>query len=208
MVVRRQIHWFIMWLSRVSSHGSGVCGIPASVSLVKVTQEYILSWYDLRCCWDVKLQKLSISWIAHLWWLAIFWVITWPGMAFSDRRPCFHVSIVCKCVWTFLLLYSCLMHTRERAAQVAELWQWWHHYYSLVVRWGLKRCFTVVWQGRGGGYRLVTGHTHGDFIAIGHQAAGTAIPLSQNDYLDTEPTSPCHLLIMLSTRLGSDKYNF
>ena len=41
----------------------------------------------------------------------------------------------------------------------------------------------------------------------GNQAAGTKTQYpSQAHYLDTEPSSPCPTLLMLSTRLRSDKY--
>ena len=52
-------------------------------------------------------------------------------------------------------------------AQVAELWHRWHHYYSLVVQWGMKLCFTVVRQARWeDDYWLVTLPAHGDFIVL------------------------------------------
>ena len=38
----------------------------------------------------------------------------------------------------------------------------------LVVRCGMKRCFTAVGQARGGGYQLVKVRTHGDFIVLPH----------------------------------------
>ena len=49
---------------------------------------------------------------------------------------------------------------------------------------------------------------HGDFILL-PQATGTVnCYLTQLHYPDTEPTSPCPILIMPSARLGSDKYQF
>ena len=45
--------------------------------------------------------------------------------------------------------------------------------------------------------------------SLGHQAAGIMICYpTQSHYLDTEPTSPCDILKMMSARLGSDKYKF
>ena len=42
-----------------------------------------------------------------------------------------------------------------------------------------------------------------------HQAAGTMTCYpTQAHYPDTEPTSPCPIIIMPSARLGSDKYRF
>ena len=54
-------------------------------------------------------------------------------------------------------------------------------------------------------YQLVREHTHGDFIVV---------PLGNHDpichsimyYSDTEPTSPCLILLLPGVRLGSDKY--
>ena len=73
------------------------------------------------------------------------------------------------CVYgELLLLYSCLMHTKGMA-QATKLWQWRPHYFSLVVRWSMKLCFTLVGQARwGDGYRFVTVCTHGDFIMLPH----------------------------------------
>ena len=63
------------------------------------------------------------------------------------------------------------------------------------------------------GYRIVTVHTHGDWL---HSAAPlenktTRIMIwypTQLYYSDTESTNPCPILIMLSTWLGNDKYEF
>ena len=42
---------------------------------------------------------------------------------------------------------------------------------------------------------------------VGHQAAGTTTCYPpQSHYPDTEPMSPCPILIMLSAGLGSGKY--
>ena len=52
-------------------------------------------------------------------------------------------------------------------------------------------------------------YSHGDIIALEHQASGTmTCYLTQSHYPDTEPTIPCPILIILSIRLGSDKYTF
>ena len=46
-------------------------------------------------------------------------------------------------------------------------------------------------------------------VPLGNPAVSTMIPYStQSHYPDTEPTSPCPIWIMLSTWLGSDKYQF
>ena len=46
-------------------------------------------------------------------------------------------------------------------------------------------------------------------ISLEHQAASTMTCYpTQSHYNDTEPTSPCPILIMPSTRLGSNKYQF
>ena len=42
-------------------------------------------------------------------------------------------------------------------------------------------------------------HTHGGFIVLPHRNP-------QTDYSDTLLTSPYSILLMLSTKLGSDKY--
>ena len=45
--------------------------------------------------------------------------------------------------------------------------------------------------------------------SLEHQATGTMTCYpTQSRYPDTEPTSPCHVLIMPSARLRSDKYTF
>ena len=87
------------------------------------------------------------------------------------------------------------------------LWHWRHHYYSLVVWWGMKLCFTVVGQASpvGDGYQLVTVHTHGNFIELPHWNTMTCYP-TPSHYPDTEPPSPCPILILLSARLWSDKH--
>ena len=76
----------------------------------------------------------------------------------------------------FVSLYSCLIHTKG-VAQVAELRQWRHHYYSLVVWGGMKLCFTVVgcaqWEE---GYQLVTVDTHGNFIVLSHWDSKPPVP--------------------------------
>ena len=43
---------------------------------------------------------------------------------------------------------------------------------------------------------------------LGYQAASTMTCTTQSHYPDTEPTSPCPILLMLSANLGSDKYQF
>ena len=45
----------------------------------------------------------------------------------------------------FVSFYSSFTYTYGMA-QVAELQQWWHHYFSLVVRRDVKQCFKVVEQ--------------------------------------------------------------
>ena len=58
-------------------------------------------------------------------------------------------------------------------------------------------------------YWLVTVRTHGDFIALtllGHQATSTMIRYpTQSHYPDTERSSLCHILLMLSTWLPEAK---
>ena len=60
----------------------------------------------------------------------------------------------------------------------------------------------------GDGYRLVTVHTHGDFIVLPHWETrpSASWPPTQLHYPDTKPTSLYPILIMLSTWLGSDRY--
>ena len=62
------------------------------------------------------------------------------------------------------------------------------------------------------GYRLGTGFTYGDFIVLpplGDQATSTMTWYStQLHFPDTRPTGPYPILIMPSTWLGSDKYQF
>ena len=46
-------------------------------------------------------------------------------------------------------------------------------------------------------------------VKLGNQTASTMTWYpTQSHYLDTELTSPCHILLVLSTRLESDKYQF
>ena len=88
-------------------------------------------------------------------------------------------------------------------AQVPELWQWWHHYYSLVVQWDMKLCFTIVGRARSGdGYRIVTVCIDGSFIVLPQWNIMACNP-TQSHYPDTEPTSPYPILIMRSVRLGA-----
>ena len=87
--------------------------------------------------------------------------------------------------------------------------------YSLVVRWGMKQSFTVVeqaWWEVGGWGRVPTcDSAHSLWLystaSLGHKATMTCYP-TQSHYPDTEPTSPCPILIMPSAWLGSDKYQF
>ena len=61
-------------------------------------------------------------------------------------------------------------------------------------------------------YWLVTVCSHGEFYSaapLGHQATSTMIWYpTQSHYRDTEPISPFPILVMPSTCLGSDKYQF
>ena len=57
--------------------------------------------------------------------------------------------------------------------------------------------------------------THGDdfmhysAVVLGDRAAGTMVRyLIQSHYPDTELTGPFHILVMLGTRLLSDKYQY
>ena len=76
------------------------------------------------------------------------------------------------------------------------------------------RCFTS-WQhprSYQDGYRLVgSAHSWRLYSAVSqeHQTTSTMTCYpTQSPYPDTEPTSPCPILIMTSIRLGSDKYQF
>ena len=65
----------------------------------------------------------------------------------------------------------------------------------------------------GGGYRLVTVSTQGEFIysaaSLEHQATGTMTYYpTQSHYPAIEKTSPCPIIILPGARLGSDKYQF
>ena len=68
------------------------------------------------------------------------------------------------------------------------------------------------WQQDQDGYRVVTVHTHVDFISAappGDQADSTmtGYPI-QSHYHAFEPTSRCPILIMQSAWLGSDKNKY
>ena len=85
----------------------------------------------------------------------------------------------------------------------------------MVVQWGMKlmhhSCETS--PVGGGRYRPVTVHTHGDFIVLPHWntrpvAPWSAIPLSCIILILSQSNRICPILIMLSARLGSDKYQF
>ena len=87
------------------------------------------------------------------------------------------------------------MHTWG-AAEVTELRQWRYHYYSLVVRWGMKLFFTVMSQTQSGVERLVPtcDSAHSLWLyspaTLGHQAAGTMTCYpTQSHYPDTETLS-------------------
>ena len=65
-------------------------------------------------------------------------------------------------------------------------------------------CFMFLARSYPEGYRLVTVHIHGD--SLGQQATTLwTCYTNQSHYTDTEPTSPCLILIRPSARLGSDK---
>ena len=61
----------------------------------------------------------------------------------SFTRTLVRGDILSSCVWVIVSVYSWFMHTLG-TTQVAELWHWWHHYYSLVVWWGMKLHFSVL----------------------------------------------------------------
>ena len=97
--------------------------------------------------------------------------------------------------------------------QITELWQRRHHYFALVVRWGMKQCFTVVRHARWGDENWLCDSAHSwrlySAALLGDLATSTVTCYStQSHYPDTEPTSPCSILIMRGTRLGSNKYQF
>ena len=74
----------------------------------------------------------------------------------------------------------------------------------------MKQCFTVVGQAQWQGDRwcqLMTVGTHGNFIVLPHWDIMTCYPI-QSHYPDHEPTSPCHILIMSGSGLGSNKHQF
>ena len=52
-----------------------------------------------------------------------------------------------------------------------------------------------------------TVHTHGNFIVVPFSDDMAQYP-TQSHYSDSELTSPYYLLLMLSSRVGSDKYQF
>ena len=67
--------------------------------------------------------------------------------------------------------------------------------------------------GEGTWYQLVTLHTHGDFIVLLHWEFRLMSPWpdtnpTQYDYPDTVLTSPFSILLMPSSMLGGDKYQF
>ena len=54
----------------------------------------------------------------------------------------------------------------------------------------------------------VTVHTHDDFIVLPQLRNQMKRYPTQSHYPDTELTSPCPILLMPTTKLGSDKYQF
>ena len=68
---------------------------------------------------------------------------------------------------------------------------------SMVISWWISTCNSAhSWQ------------LH-SAASLGNQAIGTTTyHPTQSCYPDTEPTSACSMLIILSARLGSDKYQF
>ena len=55
------------------------------------------------------------------------------------------------------------------------------------------------------GYRLLTVHTYGDFIALPQSTSTIPCYPNQSHYPDTEPTCHCFILIMPRARLGSEQ---
>ena len=53
-----------------------------------------------------------------------------------------------KLVKCFKVETACITYSTTRGGctmvQVTELWQWWHHYFTLVVQWGMKLCFIII----------------------------------------------------------------
>ena len=88
--------------------------------------------------------------------------------------------------------------------------------YLLVSCWMLGRetlvgCWSFTfWQHRRSyqdRYQLVAVCTHGNFTVLPSWKTRPPVgPMTQSYYPDTEPTSPCPILIMLSVRLGGYKY--
>ena len=88
---------------------------------------------------------------------------------------------------------------------------WW-------LNWLLVGCWSFIsWQylrSYQDRYRHVTVHNHGDFVncsaaLLADQATSTMTEYpTQLHYPDSEPTSPCPVLVMSSARLGSNKYQF
>ena len=62
-----------------------------------------------------------------------------------------------------------------------------------------------------GGYRLVTVHIHGDLIVLPHWLGDQVVSnktgfSTQSHNPDSELTSPCTILVILSVMFGTDKY--
>ena len=136
----------------------------------------------------------------------------WPtssGRSTSQTRYGLIVSYWCVCVCVygeFAPLYSCLRTLRKRyRSQNCD---------NGGTTSGLVRCTSQLWDKRGEGVEVPTCRNVPSWrlysaASLGHQVAGTltCYPI-QSHYPDTGPISLCRILIMPSTGLGSDKYQF
>ena len=112
--------------------------------------------------------------------------------------------------WSFYVIAICkVISGWISTSATAHSWK----LYSVVpLENQLSKCFTS-WQhlrSYEDGYWLSTVRIHCKFIVLpplGNEAADTkAWCPTQSHYPDTELTSPCHIPMMPSTWLGSDKY--
>ena len=106
----------------------------------------LVTYHNKYCLW-IQTRAVQITYILpmNLYMYKCRLIIICHAILLVHSRPHFgEIYTTYMSVYRqFVSLYSCLVHT-YRMAQVEELWQWRHHYYSLVVWWGMKLCFTVV----------------------------------------------------------------
>ena len=152
------------------------------------TSQY-LSWYDMRCCQEIKLQQTKLS-FRH------FEIV---------------VHVVLHAVTVLLQKYQ-VFGKWPCYIQVLILWHLTHHQLSRVS-WLLAFCILTTFKVISG-WGLIGDSAHSWWLysaaPLGNHAASSTITIypTQSCYAETVLTSPCPICIIPNNRLGSDKYQF